>query len=74
MSKLDEAVRQRRYFDVSSALDIKLVKSFFIKSAWGNTGCPFLLEEPFTNIPDMIRYKITNVFLGIENDKETVPS
>jgi hypothetical protein len=74
MSKLDEAVRQRRYFDVGSTLDIKLVKSFLKNSAWGNTGCPFFLEEPFLNIPDMIRYKITNVFLGIENDKETISS
>ena len=74
MSKLDESVRQRRYFDVGSVLDIKSFKTFVINDAWGHTGCPFFLEEPFTNIPDMIRYKITNVFLGIENDKETVPS
>lgn len=74
MSKLDEAVNQRRYFSIDSPLDLKIAKNFLINSAWGNTGCPFFLEEPFTNIPDMIRYKITNVFLGIENDKETVPS
>ena len=74
MSKLDEAVRQRRYFSIDSTLDIKLFKDFVVDSAWGHSGCPFYLEEPFTNIPDMIRYKITNDYLGIKNVKETVSS
>ena len=74
MSKLDVYFNYRRCFDVKSTLDLKIFEKFVINNAWGTSGCPFLLEEPFTNIPDMIRYKITNVFLGIENDKETVPS
>ena len=66
MSKLDEAVRQRKYFDVKSKIDLNIFKHFVIHSAWGKECCPFLLEEPFLNIPDMIRYKITNEFLGIK--------
>jgi hypothetical protein len=74
MSKLDVYFNYRRCFDIGSTLDIKIFKKFVTDNAWGPSGCPFLLEEPFTNIPDMIRYKITNEFLGIENVKETVPS
>jgi len=66
MSKLDENVRKRKYFDIKDASDIKRFKYFIVNSAWGSSGCPFLLEEPFLNIPDMIRYKITNEFLGIK--------
>jgi|FreactcultureFD7_1027221.scaffolds.fasta_scaffold26638_2 hypothetical protein len=69
MSKLSEAVKQRRYFNINSDSDVKVFKKFIVDSAWGSSCCPFLLEEPFLNIPDMIRYKITNNFLGVDNDK-----
>jgi len=67
MSKLDEALKQRRYFDIKNANDIQIFKKFVVNSAWGNEACPFFLEEPFLNIPDMIRYKLTNKLLGITN-------
>ena len=67
MSKLDENTKTRRYFDVKNKPDLSIFKHFVIHNAWGKEGCPFLLEEPFLTIPDMIRYKLTNEFLGIEN-------
>jgi hypothetical protein len=66
MSKLDENTKPRRYFDVKNKTDLNVFKSFIMKNAWGNQGCPFLLEEPYLSIPDMIRYKITNEFLEIK--------
>lgn len=65
MSKLDEGLQIRKYFDIKDANDIQRFKEFVVNSAWGEKGCPFLIEEPFLTIPDMIRYKIANEFLGI---------
>jgi hypothetical protein len=67
MSKLDEGLHMRKYFDIKDKNDIKRFRDFVVNSAWSPAGCPFILEEPFLTIPDMIRYKIANEFLGIKN-------
>lgn len=30
---------------------------------WKRTGCRFLLEDPFTDIPSMIRFKVISYFM-----------
>jgi hypothetical protein len=67
MSILDDIMQTRKLFDVTSEQDLQLFKVFCIKNAWGKNGCPFILEEPFLSIPEMIRYKISNEFLGIDD-------
>ena len=52
-------------FDVNNPTHVELYKSFFKSSSWGEQGCPFILEYPWLNIPDMIKHKIVKHFLGV---------
>ncbi len=51
-------VKQKRIFSVKSKEDMSIAKKFFQSWSWGGNGCPFILEQPYTNIPDMMREKI----------------
>ena len=48
----------KRFFDVTNRKDLLMYKQFITTYSWGNTGCPFELEWPWLNIPDMIAHKI----------------
>ena len=59
------SVAQRHFFDAKSKDDMRLAKDFFIKHAWGSNGCPFFLEVPWLNVPDMLKDRITKHYLNI---------
>mgnify|MGYP000563027331 FL=1 len=61
------SVAQRHFFDAKSKDDMRLAKDFFVKHAWGSNGCPFFLEVPWLNVPDMLKDKITKHYLNIKN-------
>ena len=47
---------QKRIFDPKNKKDLEIFKSFFTHNKWGGP-CPFMLEEPYTIIPDMLKDK-----------------
>lgn len=55
----------KRPFDIDNETDVELFKQYLENSGWGVDGCPFLLEFPFLNIPDMIKAQIVYKFLGL---------
>lgn len=57
----------RRHFDINNKSDVELYRQFIVNNAWGPEGCPFLLEEPFVNIPLMIDNKLIRKFLKVDN-------
>jgi hypothetical protein len=58
--------KPKKLFDINDAKDLNLFSNFYKKSSWGVNGCPFLLEEPWSNVPDMIKDKVIKKFLGIK--------
>jgi len=52
-------------FDPKDKQHIGLLKSFIKASKWG-TPCPFLLEEPYLTIPDMLKDKYIKSQLGLK--------
>ena len=67
MNLIMERILVRRRFNPENKVDIASVKSFFETYKWGAMGCPFVLEVPWENIPDMLKDKITRKHLGIKN-------
>jgi hypothetical protein len=65
---LETMIRQKRFFNEMSKEDIQEAKYFFEKHSWKN-GCPFILEYPYTSVPDMIKDKMVHKTLGIEFDR-----
>lgn len=53
----------KREFDATSHQDLAAYQNFLLNKKWDN-GCPFVLEEPFTNVPDMINNKILYEHIG----------
>lgn len=51
---------QKRKFDPSNVNDLKIYKEFVKNGAWGNKGCPFVLELPYLSVPHMIADKIAS--------------
>lgn len=47
----------KRRFDATSKVDLRLYKQFLETRGWSGP-CPFELEWPWLNIPDMISHKI----------------
>lgn len=62
---LDNYIKVRRIFDVSSKKDLDTFAYFLQNDGWGPEGCPFICEEPWHSIPDMIKDKITRKHLKI---------
>lgn len=63
---LDKIIKTKRFFDVNNKKDVAIYTNFLRKAAWGGEGCPFILEEPFLSIPDMIKDKLVHKFLKVE--------
>jgi hypothetical protein len=40
-----------------------MVKKYLHTRSWGNQGCPFYLEWPYLDVPNMIKDKITEYTL-----------
>ena len=55
---------QKHIFDPKNKKDIELFKTFLSQNKWGNP-CPFILEEPYFNIPDMLKDKFIRQQLNI---------
>jgi hypothetical protein len=53
----------KRKFDVKSKIDLLLFKKFMDETSWGGKPCPFIIEEPFITIPDMIKDKFCRHYL-----------
>ena len=47
---------QKRTFDPKNKQDLKLFKLFLADSKWGGP-CPFILQEPYLTIPEMLKDK-----------------
>lgn len=45
---------QKRKFDAKNKKDIEAFKMFMAENKWGSP-CPFILEEPYLTIPDMLK-------------------
>lgn len=50
--------RVKRVFDAGNRDDLRIFKNFLNTGSWGATGCPFFLEWPWLEIPNMISHKI----------------
>ena len=61
------SAHQRHFFDATSKSDMQLARNFFVKHAWGSEGCPFFLEVPWLNVPDMLKDRIMKYHLDIKN-------
>jgi hypothetical protein len=55
---------KKRIFDPKNKKDVELFKTFLSKNRWGGS-CPFVLEEPYLNIPDMLKDKFIRSQLNI---------
>jgi len=66
MNLMMERIMVRSRFDVNNEAHMQTAKSFFKTYKWGPTGCPFIQEVPWENIPDMLKDKITRHHLDIE--------
>jgi hypothetical protein len=65
---LETISRRRRLFNVNDKKDLASAKYFFSHYSWRNeVSCPFILEYPYLSVPDMIKDKLLNKLLGIEN-------
>ena len=49
----------KRIFDPSKRKDMQVYAEFVRNNNWGTKTCPFELEWPWLNIPNMIEYKIS---------------
>ncbi len=63
---LESKLRQKRFFNPKSAKDMAVAKFFFKTQSWGEGGCPFFLEFPYSTIPDMMKDKIIHKAFGIK--------
>ena len=59
-------IKPRVLFDINDKKHMAIVTKYFKTNAWGKTGCPFVLEEPWLSIPDMIKDRIVRTHLGIK--------
>jgi hypothetical protein len=55
---------QKRRFDPKNKKDIELFRMFLTENKWKGP-CPFILEEPYTVIPEMLKDKYIQSHLNI---------
>lgn len=65
---LEMANANKRKFDVNNKKDIEAYKIFLTNQRWGSSCCPFVLEFPYLTIPDMIKDKMMNKYMKIEQE------
>lgn len=58
-------IKKKVKFEADNKTHIECYKQFLETSNWAN-GCPFQLEFPWTNVPDMIQNKIVLHVLNVE--------
>jgi hypothetical protein len=67
---LDNFIKAKRFFNINDKRDVLIAKKFFKEHAWGGDCCPFVLEFPYMNIPDMIKDKMIHKFLNLKYDRK----
>lgn len=60
-----ENLKNRRQFNIKSRADIAMFKNFMTNNGWGEGGCPFELEYPYSSVPDMIKDKLIRKMLKL---------
>lgn len=55
--------KQLQTFNVKDKAHLAAYSVYFNTGSWGAGGCPFALEEDFTNIPDMCANIIITEYL-----------
>lgn len=55
--KVSRQVYNKRFFDPNSRTDLKLARDFLENGQWP-AGCPFVVDWPYTNVPDLIKTEI----------------
>lgn len=60
--------RNRMKFDIRNADHVHSYKEFLQTNSWAK-GCPFVLEHPWTNVPDMIKDKVVRHYLEVASEK-----
>jgi hypothetical protein len=65
MNKLEMISPVKEQFNTLNKNHLKLAKDFFRNSRWGKSGCPFVLEWPYEDIPYMLKTKITEHALKV---------
>ena len=64
--KQHQALKNTKFlFDPKNEYHVTLFKYFLNENRWGSP-CPFLLEEPWLNIPDMLKDKYIKSQLGVK--------
>lgn len=56
------SINHRRGFNPNSIEDIKELKYFLDNGKW-KTVCPFYIEDPWENIPEMCKDKFTRYMI-----------
>jgi len=67
-NKLEHINPTKEHFSPVNKIHMKMATDFFRNYKWGKHGCPFILEWPYEDIPYMLKTKITNHVLKVEND------
>lgn len=68
--KISDKVYTKRIFDPNSLTDLLEFKRFRKKASWPK-GCPYALETPYTNIPEMMMNKIIDSHIeGLTNGRK----
>lgn len=60
------ATKPRVLFDVNDKKHLDAFAKYVKNNGWGKDCCPFVLEEPWLSIPDMIKDRITRKHLNIK--------
>ncbi len=68
MSVLATIIKQKIFFDPNDKKHINMYKTFLRTHAWGNDGCPFILEFPYLTIPDMIKDRMIHKLLSVKKE------
>jgi hypothetical protein len=64
---LEKFYKTKKLFDINSKNDVEQFKMYIQNKTWGTNGCPFILEDQYLSVPDMIKDKLICKFLGIKN-------
>ena len=60
--KVSRQIYNKRFFDPSSTVDLEAAREFLKHGQWPK-GCPFVVDWPYTNMPDLIKTEIVNHYL-----------
>ena len=68
-NKLNQLIPARRVFNPLSSEDVGEFRHFFVHDRWA-AGCPFILEHPYTNVPEMIKDVLLQHVLGTQRGSQ----